>query len=366
MKTEATITKKTFLWGMLLTGLIGINVSTMAQDQILEDADSVLNSEQLDIDGQFEKRETAADRVAKMRKKLEQKNEEMVQKKIEDIRIKEEQRLANKLQRAFNGNAMKDEVKVQQAAPKPAPIIKKVIVKVPEKKPAPKKALMKITPYAGIANFSSDDVDFESKANLGINFETMIGNYFSVGIGFNYKAMTITDTSDQYLAQDYYYGGYSYNYYYNSYYNYFGNQGREMKYKNFSLDLTGKVFATSNGKRIRPFILAGASVNKSKLKYNESESNAQDYYFGGVQYGNESYSSTYVSGIAGAGVEVFFSKNVGISLDGKYQKSFSEKSNRNNSYSSYYNADQTRLDNVGSAIQNSGIFSLNLGLAVQF
>ena len=123
---------------ILVATLAVVSSSAFAQDYLVSETEEILNSEQIDIDGQF-RRESAADKVEKMRKRLEKQNEEMVQKKIEDIRIKNEQKLATDLKGAFNGQAIGtdqevDTVETVQAAPQtiiaPAPIIKKLIIRM--------------------------------------------------------------------------------------------------------------------------------------------------------------------------------------------------------------------------------------------
>ena len=130
---------------------------------LLEDTESVLESPDIDIDGSFRKKESKADRIAKMRKKLENQSQDMVDQKIENIRIKQEKELAGKLKNAFQGNLERtDKVNVSQAATQ----------KVEKVAPAPevkdKRGDNKVTPRFGVTNFVSDDVDFESQMDIGV------------------------------------------------------------------------------------------------------------------------------------------------------------------------------------------------------
>jgi hypothetical protein len=210
MKSRNT---KNFLSVITLSALMLTSPLAMSQDY-LDDADTVLNSEQIDIDGLYQERprETAADRVAKMRKKLEQQNEQMVQKKIEDIRVQEEMKLTKKLQTAFsngmnqldNSNNNADQVTTTQAA-----IVQASVQTIEAPVDNSIKNPNKIIPFFGIANFKGDKVDFESKISTGLSVENQISERFSVGIGFNYSNMEITDVSNTYASYNYNYYNYS-------------------------------------------------------------------------------------------------------------------------------------------------------------
>ena len=56
----------------------------------------------IDVDGSY-KRSSASDKIEKLRKQLERQNEEMVSKKIEDLRLENEKNMTKKLTAAFKG-----------------------------------------------------------------------------------------------------------------------------------------------------------------------------------------------------------------------------------------------------------------------
>ena len=104
-----------FLATAILAGS-GFQMATANDDALLNDTETILNSDQIDIDGQFRSKQSDAQRLSKMRKKIEKKHERMIQKKIEDIRIQEELRLGQKLQQAFDGTVQgTDSVSMGQA-----------------------------------------------------------------------------------------------------------------------------------------------------------------------------------------------------------------------------------------------------------
>ncbi len=335
-----------------------------AQDDLLDDTSDILNSEQIDIDGQFE-RETQADKLAKMRKKLEKQNENMVQKKIEDIRVREEQKLTTKLQNAFNGNNMvNDTVAVQQSAPV------KSIKEVKEKK----NTEIKISPSFGLTSMMGDGIELESNITAGLSIETMVSKRFSVGLGINYTSVEITDiASDNYTYNSFYnywspytnYNNYNslYSSFYNqNYYNTYGTNGRSMEYTSFGLDLNTKFFIIVE-KRLRPYIGLGVSYNRASVNYLE---NNNSYQWQGNSLGDEGYTTSFMGASASVGTEVVFTDNVGLNLDVKYARALTNGFDNSTEFTFNYNPEQERLEKVSNAINGSDIFVMSAGMMFSF
>jgi hypothetical protein len=346
MKTRHN--KKAFLM-LLLFGLAPSSVLAQV-DPLLDDAQSVLSSEQIDISGNFNapKQPSAADKIEAMRKQLEERNEQMVQKKIEDMRMKEEQKLANKLSNAFNGQQF-DQVTVSQAAPK-----KKTVAPLPKLK---KEKKSKVIPYIGMLNIAGDNgLELEANMNIGVAMESQIQERISVGVGINYATMGLTDVSNQYA------GVYNYNFnpYYNPGYNQTYGQGREMSYKRLGLELNSKFFFTVET-QIRPYAGVGLGWNRHDLSYD----NNTQYSLGTIQLGDENFASSFLSGSFSAGAEVNFSETIGAGLEFKYMKSLGSSFNTQSAQGNQ-NPDQVRLENVGTAIEEANNMSLNAALIIKF
>jgi hypothetical protein len=81
---------KTFAFFLMLT----MTGASFAQDYVDMD-------EPIEVDGQFTGK-NASDRLKNMRAKLEQRNEMLVKRKIEQIRFKQEMELMKNMQRAMN------------------------------------------------------------------------------------------------------------------------------------------------------------------------------------------------------------------------------------------------------------------------
>lgn len=382
---KATAYSKNFLLLALIAG--ALSGATYAQDDLFDETQDVLNSDQIDLEGTYRKK-TQADRLANMRKKLEKQNEQMVQKKIEDMRMDEEKKLTNKLRSAFTGqlpDGGQDQVSVVQAA------TQKVVAPVVEEKKA---AGIKILPYFGVASIQGDNLDLESKLNTGLSVEAMVSKNFSVGVGFNYMNLKATDygqnnsggiygqstfqNPNSYPCSPIYGCQTSYNPY-----NTFNNPGyspyngnpltspwqfpaRELDYSQVTLEINSKFFMFPEA-RIRPYLGLGVSYNRTSLKYTQDEQFQNQYqsYTSLYGLGEEKYSSSYVGAAVMLGSEIHFTDNFGLNLDLKYSRGltsgFSNKSaNLNN------NLDQQRLERVGKAIEDSSIFALTGGILISF
>lgn len=338
-----TTTHKLQVMALLLG--FGLSGQVFAQTaDILEDTDAVLNSDQIDIDGAFEQpRESAAQRIEKMRKQLEKKNEEMVSKKIEDMRIKEEQKLAKKLQKAFTGGNIGnvDEVSTVQAAPA------KVVAAAPvveEKKEEVKRN--KIIPVVGVTSFSGENIDFESKINAGLMAESLITDRISMGIGLTYSTMDIQ--LNQY--NNFYYGG------------------REMNYTNFNVEANSKFFITGIDSKFRPYVGAALGYNRTKLKFADNNNqNVYNYPTYNNQKQENGESSSNISGSILGGVEVSFGENIGLTLDMRYTRALTSGFNdENQNNTGFQSNDQILLNSYGSEIEDANQITVGAGLVVRF
>lgn len=331
--------------------LLAATPSVMAQgDDLLSETEDILNSQQIDIDGTF-KKESAADRIEKMRKRLENQNEQMVQKKIENIRIKQEQELAGKLQKAFRGNMenleQMDSVQTYQAAPQrvvaPAPVIEE------------KEYKNKIIPYAGIRQFNGENVDsFESKINAGITMENMITERLSIGLGLNYTAMDIAERG-----------------YFNSFNSFGFNNVDTINYSNLNLSLNGKFFFTVESK-IRPYAGLGLGYNRTSLKY-DSDQDQQINYGGNFNTYNaddSSISGSNVTGSAMVGAEVAFTDMLGLNLEFNYTRAITSAFDRGGSnalnFGTFGELAENRLEDIGNNLEESDIASLTVGFVIKF
>ena len=334
-----------------------------AQDDILESAEDILENsdalemDQIDIDGKL----SASERLRKKREKLEERNRLMMEKKVEDIRVKQEIELTKKLGAAFEKNLNslnEDKVQVVQAAPvvqpapvAPAPIVETRIIEVP----APVEKVIKtskIIPSLGVQNMKGTRIDLESNLALGVSAETLVKDQVSVGLGMNYTTLDLTDIANDFVNT-------SYNNYNNGYYNVYGS-GRKMSLNKLSIEAFGKYFFTIEN-RIKPFAGLSLNYNRLNLKYEDSST----YSTNGVNFGNEGYSSSSMGARASLGAEIDFNETVGFNLDLSYSKNITSGISKS-SATVNTNPDQTRLENVTKEIENSDTTAVQAGILVKF
>lgn len=363
MKFNTSKRRLTFMSLFLASALVaGLHTGKVtAQDDMLDQADDALSGDALQMDDiNLEGKLSPSERLRQRREKLEERNKIMVEKKIEDIRVKQEIALTNKLQDAFGkslNNLNEDKVQVAQAAPvapqpvvvvAPAPVVETKIV---EEKVEPVKEVKKskVIPYIGASQLKGDKIDFESKTNIGVNLETLVLPQVSVALGVGYTALDITDVSNSFSTN---LG--------DIYSNSFGT-GRQMSSSKVSVEAGAKYFLTVESK-IKPFAGLGLSYNRSNLKY---ETGGNGFTYNGVSYGGEGFSSTAMGASAKLGAEIDFTDTIGLNIDLSYAKTLSSGISSTASASAS-NTDQIRLQNVTKAMEDSDTTSIQAGLVVRF
>jgi len=376
MKLRNDLTMRMAICAVTFSCLSGSALVYAQEDALLADTETVLNSEKIDIDGEWKtpaappKKLSNAQLIKRARKKSTRHNIQQISKEIEQIQVsteqiedilnKEDKRLQNGVDAAFGGETIQDSVSQKEAAvesvmpaPLPTPIAE------PRKK-------FKLIPTMGVTHISGQAVDFESKTSVGLNFETDISARFAVGIGVNYTSLDVKEIDNNILYNGLppctSYGCSGYGQYY--------GQGRELGYKHFLLEFTGKYFFTAPTTMIRPYFGLGLGYNRTRLEYDDSDSgnNNGGYYNSTHQfrYGDEQFTSSYISGSALLGTEINFTETIGLNLDLKYRKGLSAGFGTESKAQSIYNRDQQKLDRIGKDIEDSNFYSINAGLIVKF
>jgi outer membrane protein W len=350
-----------FLATMLVAGA-GMTVAQADTNKsLLNDTDSILNSEQIDIDGQFRKKNIDAKQLAKLRKKIEKRHEEMIQQKIEDIRLQEELKLGQKLQAAFSDNGNSDAVSMGQAA-----VAKQTMTGAAPTLMGAKKN--RVIPSLGLLKVQSDNTNFDT-LNANIGFETTIKERFIVGLSVGYANLDIKDINPNYAYS-------SFSSFNNGFYNPYAassayNTGREMSYKQLDIAVNGKFYVLKNSK-VKPFVGLGAGFRRSTLQYNTADPFFNQAIGLGVGQTLEEaeYVGNYVTGEASVGADMNISSNIGARLSVNYSRGLTESSQNANSTDAnnvfYQSADQNNLDNVGREIEKASMLGISAGLIVNF
>lgn len=367
MKFETSSKRLTFMSLFLATALVAITAQTTpvrAQDDVLDEAeDALANQDTLEMDQiEIEGRLSPSELLKRRREKLEERNKIMVEKKIEDIRVKQEIALTNKLQGAFNNslnNLNEDKVQVTQAAPvapapvAPAPIIETRIVEVP----APVEKVVKksrVIPQLGTSSIKGERLDLESNMTIGVVAETMVTPQVSVGLGLGYASIDMTDTANDFVTTGY--GGY----YGSGYQNAYGT-GRKMSLGKLTVEANSKFFFVEDA-MIKPYVGGALSFNRSTLKYEASN----QYSYNGVNFGNEDFATSAVAGSAKLGAQIDFNETVGANVDFSFTKNITSGISKSEAVSSTANPDQGRLENIAKQIEDGSTTAIQAGLVIKF
>lgn len=332
-------------------------------DDLLANTDEVLNSEQIDIDGTFEeRRESAADRIAKLRKRLERQNEEMMNKKIENERIKSEKKLERKLRKAFTGQRS-DRVRLQQAAPQriaaPAPVA------------APKKIKRTaITPSLGLSSTLGDD-NAESKLNFGITAEHAVHENVSIGLGIGYSKLELDQrTNINQLGFNF-------------------NQGQaqdvDYDYQRLNININSKFYFTGLDSKFRPYVGAGLGYNRVTVRdVNETDNCIQEngnfgfnnnpscgnsglFGFNQVEQDTE-LTDSLISATASIGTNFMVNDMVGLNVNFSFTTFLNEafKGDEEDSFAAQQRPDEENTRKIGNSISQDDVAGISAGVVIKF
>ncbi|MBK22610.1 MAG: hypothetical protein CME70_01285 [Halobacteriovorax sp.] len=364
MKTNKTKNQK--LKALFITmALVASPAVVFAQDDdLLANTDEVLNSEQIDIDGSFERRESGSERIAKLRKRLEKQNEEMMNKKIENERIKSEKKLEKKLRRAFTGQRT-DRVQLRQAAPQKLAAIAPVA--------APKKIRRtSVTPSLGLSQSLGDD-NAESKLNFGINVEHAVHENVSFGLGIGYSKIEFDDRTTN-LG----FGGINFNN------NPDSQSDVDYEYERLNINLNSKFFFTGMDSKFRPYVGAGLGYNRVTVSdtnaandciqengnfgFNNNPSCGNTLFgFNQVEQDSKITDSLF-SAKAMIGTDFMINDFIGLNVNFSYTKFLNEafSANEDDALAASQRPDEENTRKRGKAISEDDVADISAGVVIKF
>lgn len=354
---KGKINTSLILSALALSIPMGNSFAQYNEDPLLtESADAVVNTSQIDIEGMYntqnqnsnKKKVTEADRLQQFRRDLEEKHEQMMRKKVEDMRLEEERKLARKLQEALSGqmNAM-DQVTTKASAPVQTEAVAPVVSEVEYKN--------SISLGGGFLNIASEKNELEASMNIRLGMESLVHPRVAVGVGVRYMSFDTADVDNIYASNLYNGNSYIYPYANNNYNN---NEARNIQYRQISFDVNTKIFLTVDSK-IRPFVGGSLAYNRGSYKYEKNDK----YTIGQYSYGDEKVSNNNVSGLAMLGAQVKFTNQIAAEINVSFEKAFtsgvSELSNDDT-------PDEARLRNLALDLEDANVVAINLGLSVSF
>lgn len=360
--------------------------SSTVQNQLVGEVSDTIHSTALDVEGSYQSEDPA-----KPRRDLERNNNDLAFKKLEDLRISEEKKITKKINNMFDNNKNKNqnqnlEDEGKEDAQTPAPVIP-TVVKAAEVKEAPVKILdenantkapvvtakveevdkdkevkkIKIIPSVSGIVYKGEYESYQANLSPGLALEFPLSEQIGLSFGLNYNKIDITDVSRN-----------DYNWYYTWAFNNFGynNLSREIEGSGISLEVTPKLYLTKNN-MINPYIGLGVGYDYLNMKYtSKDQSTAYSTYYANYakNFGDEEYTSSYISGKVVVGAEMSFTKNIGMNIECKYSKGVTELSKQNEEYIApgHYNKDQRLLQLLGEDINTANKLSLGAGLVILF
>jgi outer membrane protein W len=322
----------------LLVSSIGVAV---ANSDYIEDQFS--GEIPIDIDGSFS-RPTESSKLEQVRKKLEKQNEEMVHKKIEDIRVDNEKKLTQKLQSALTGNMpLSSSSNVEHVSHKSTESVN-----------SEKERLIDLNVSVGVSNISSSTVDLETSLSGKISVESKVHKNVLVGLGLGYTNVTMTPLTDV-IGSSYYSA-----YYGSGYYNVSGEYGQTIDYDQLDISANGK-FLFGQSKKLRPYVGLGLVYSRFNMDSNATNTS---YWNSGLNQAT-SVDGSFLSMNANVGARLMFSELIGMNLELGYTKGIGGVLG-NRSSVSLLNPDSIILNDIASEIATSNIFGIQAGLLFSF
>lgn len=240
-------------------------------------------------------------------------------------------------------------IQIQQAAP----VVTSSAAIAPTQGTGEAFETIKLLPYAGATSYNGQAEKLESQVTAGLRLESNITERFSMGIGGVFGQLKTRDYGN---GMNYGIPNYG-----NPYNNFYGMGGREIQYRAMGIDLYGKFFITK-GERFRPYLGAGMAYNRASLKY--SENNTLNY--GGMNFGNEEYTTSFATGQLMVGTEVMVTRGFGINIELQYATALGGNLSSKSAMSTYNSPDQQRLRDLGKDIVESNMLSIFAGAVVNF
>jgi outer membrane protein W len=179
----------------------------------------------------------------------------------------------------------------------------------------------KVTPFAGMTQYSSDEFDFESSYTAGLKIELRINERIVIGGGFTHSSMTLKEEAVS-----------------------------AFDYSSYGADLFSKFYLILES-RFQPYVGAGVGYLNSDLKHT------------GMQVNDNSSATNTLNGEVMGGIDLMFTRKIGFNFEAKYLKAVSS-STYTQAYPQTFG--QYAVDKLAREIDKSGHLILTAGMIVSF
>ncbi|MBC7387271.1 MAG: porin family protein [Cryobacterium sp.] len=170
-----------------------------------------------------------------------------------------------------------------------------------------------ITPRVGLSTISNDFYDLSNQGSAGVGLGFDVSENVGIELGYTYSTYQVGLKNQ---------GGYG------------GFQPNQLAFKNNSVDMSMKLYLSGLDAKVRPFLGGGVAYSTGYINYNQS----QNFY---SSYQTGDYQLSQFSALVQAGLEFKISNNVSLGVSYKFIKPMSSTESQdglyNNAfYGSYY------------------------------
>lgn len=351
---------------------------------------------------------TQAELTRRERVRTEMKNEDILQVRLEELRLRDEQKRTAELLGVKTAEAEAasqatpiEEVAVGSAGQTQSPAqstvaqetattsVSATVTSFPEVEQ--EKTRITVQPRGGVSNLmGSNYYSINSRFTGGLSLGAEVSENLAIEFGYQYSeyGVSLTSTNPWVL-------------YYQSVSGYYQNNYESVVMKQNIVDLGVKVPLMGRGSKVRPFIGGGGAYSKSYINYDQSILALLNRY--GLTNLSKDYELSQYLGYVSTGVDVQLSKSISIGALFKYYGVLSSNENQalnnaalygspyasayGNQYngynrtgynnSGYYNYNQytgnaysttsdTDKQNVGSSLARSAFYSAQVGITFSF
>ena len=347
---------------LLATAVVGSAVADMVYDDdntmstaptskvevknVINNADTAPIAVTSPVVVQSERLVKASEKSKEKRGFQESMNNELVIQKLEEKRLREEEKLTAAINKKFTledeepaGTAapvMKEELVVKpineagssyqmSSAPKAEASAAKPIVQdqvsvnqsstsisvAPVGKPEGEKAAksgVSITPKAGLSTISNNSYEISPRFALGAALGFDVSDNVGVELGYTYGENALRLN----------YNPASYGSYYNPY---VSQSQRELVYKNNTFDFGMKLYITDRDAKVRPFVGGGAAYSVGFVNYDSRT--IQEFQAAGASFNATDYQLNQFQGMLQGGIEFKIGSNVSLGATYKFLKPLS-------------------------------------------